>query len=86
MLLTDDAQEMVRVAQRISPRLTPAGMLWLGWPKKASGVARGHRYADMLRPGGTKHGTRLVDNKTCAVDDVWSGLRFVVRVKDRPRR
>ena len=75
MLLTDDAQEMVRVAQRISPRLAPRGHALAGLAQEGLGRAPGHRYADMLRPGGTKHGTRLVDNRTCAIDDVWSGCR-----------
>ncbi|MGE0881843.1 MAG: DUF3052 domain-containing protein [Acidimicrobiia bacterium] len=60
--------------------LAPAGGLWLSWPKKASGVATDlteQTFRDLLLPAG-----RLVDNKVCAISDIWSGLRFVVR-KDR---
>jgi hypothetical protein len=68
---------------RLTSALVPAGMLWVVWPKKTSGVA-----SDM-----TEDGVRAValprgwvDTKVCAVDDVWSGLRCVWRVENRPRR
>jgi hypothetical protein len=63
-------------------RLATAGGLWIAWPKKASGVA-----TDLSDGAVRKRGlaTRLVDNKVCAVDDDWSGLRFVWRVEDRPK-
>ena len=64
-------------------RLAPAGGLWVAWPKKASGVATDLSEA-VVRTVGLEAG--LVDNKVCAVDDTWAGLRFVVRLKDRPRR
>ena len=67
---------------RLASRLTPAGMLWVAWPKKASGVATDLSFA-VVQAAGMAHG--LVDTKICAVNDTWSGLRFVVRVKDRPR-
>jgi hypothetical protein len=61
--------------------LTPAGGLWLAWPKRSSGVA-----ADLgegtVRELGLAAG--LVDNKVCAIDATWSGLRFVFRLSDRP--
>ena len=62
-------------------RLDPAGSIWIAWPKKASGVA-----TDLLESEVREFGLAagLVDNKVCAIDDVWSGLRFVVRVADRP--
>lgn len=62
--------------------LTPAGGLWVAWPKKTSGVAS-DLTEDRVRAVGLAAG--LVDNKVCAVDATWSGLRFVYRVKDRPR-
>ncbi|MCB9838174.1 MAG: DUF3052 domain-containing protein [Phycisphaeraceae bacterium] len=80
MLLTDSAGEMERTAENLPKRLTTAGMLWLGWPKKASGVPTDLSDA-RVREIGLALG--LVDNKTCAIDDVWSGLRFVRRLKDR---
>jgi len=63
--------------------LRPAGMLWVAWPKKASGVPTDLTEAD-VRSFGLASG--LVDNKICAIDEVWSGLRFVLRVADRPGR
>jgi len=60
--------------------LAPAGMLWISWPKKASGVVT-DLTEDVIRVIGLAHG--LVDVKVAAVDEVWSGLKFVRRVKDR---
>ena len=61
-------------------RLTPSGMLWVSWPKKSSGVAT-DLTEDEVRRIGLAAG--LVDVKVCAVSELWSGLKFVVRVKDR---
>lgn len=75
-----------RDLDRLEPlarRLDPAGGLWVGWPKKASGVATELAF-DAVRTAGLSIG--LVDNKVCAIDDTWSGLRFVVRREDRPSR
>jgi alkylation response protein AidB-like acyl-CoA dehydrogenase len=63
-----------------SKRLTPAGMLWVSWPKKSSGVAT-DLDENNVRAVGLAAG--LVDVKVCAVNEVWSGLKFVRRVKDR---
>nr|HEX4313210.1 hypothetical protein [Kofleriaceae bacterium] len=57
-------------------RMTPAAGLWIAWPKKSSGVATdmtGQAIRDVALPTG------LVDNKVCAIDDTWSGLRLVLR-------
>ncbi|MGA8540125.1 MAG: DUF3052 domain-containing protein [Terriglobales bacterium] len=62
--------------------LAPAGMLWISWPKKSSGVAT-DLTGDVVRQSGLDAG--LVDIKVCAVTDVWSGLKFVIPVKDRPK-
>lgn len=63
--------------------LHPDGGLWIAWPKKASKVPTDIT-EDVVRAIALAAG--LVDNKVCAIDAVWSGLRVVVRVKDRPRR
>lgn len=60
--------------------LKPAGMLWISWPKKASKVIT-DLDENFIRDFGLTHG--LVDVKVCAVDKVWSGLKFVYRLKDR---
>jgi hypothetical protein len=65
---------------RLAARLKPAGGFWVGWPKKASGVET-DLTEDRVREVGLAAG--LVDNKVCAIDETWSGLRFVIRIRDR---
>ena len=60
--------------------LAPAGALWVSWPKQASGVPT-DLTEDVVR--GVALAGGLVDVKVCAVDDVWSGLKLVRRLKDR---
>ena len=67
----------------MAKRLAPAGVLWVAWPKKTSGVHTDLNENEVRRIG-LQAG--LVDVKVCAVDDVWSGLKFVIRVKDRAAR
>jgi hypothetical protein len=64
----------------LSRRLAPAGMIWVSWPKKSSGVVSDLGENEVRNIG---LDTGLVDVKVCAVNDVWSGLKFVVRLKDR---
>jgi hypothetical protein len=64
----------------LAKALAPAGMLWVSWPKGASTVST-DLSENVVREIGLKVG--LVDVKVCAVDDVWSGLTFVIRRKDR---
>src|SRR5260221_14044940 len=61
-------------------RLHAAGMLWVSWPKKRSGVTT-DLSENIVRDIGLAAG--LVDIKICAVDEVWSGLKFVFRLQDR---
>lgn len=61
-------------------RLPDAGGLWIAWPKRASKRPT-DLTEDVVREIGLAAG--LVDNKVCAIDEVWSGLRLVVRVRDR---
>jgi len=74
--------ELTRNFPRLAAKLTPTGMLWIAWPKKASGVAS-DLSDNAVREIGLDAG--LVDVKVCAVNEIWSGLKFVIRVKDRPR-
>lgn len=60
--------------------LSPQGMLWVSWPKKSSKMAA-DLDENIIREYGLKQG--LVDVKVCAVSDIWSGLKFVYRLKDR---
>lgn len=61
-------------------RLKPAAMLWIAWPKRASG-AETDLSEDVVRLIGLQGG--LVDVKVCAIDATWSGLKFVRRLRDR---
>jgi hypothetical protein len=56
------------------------GGIWIAWPKKSSGM---QTEVDEYVVRHTGLATGLVDNKVCAIDDTWSGLRFVIRVGDR---
>jgi hypothetical protein len=83
LLFARSRAELVRRFAGLAARLKPDGSLWVAWPKKASGVE-----TDLAEPYVRQHGldVGLVDVKVCAVDETWSGLRFVYRLKDRPRR
>jgi len=60
--------------------LAPSGGLWIAWPKRASGIQTDVS-ENKVRARGLAAG--LVDNKVCAIDETWSGLRFVIRLADR---
>jgi len=77
---TDSKRELERRFPALERALAPAGMLWISWPKQASGVAT-DLTENVIREIGLAH--QLVDVKVAAVDAVWSGLKFVRRVKDR---
>ena len=77
---TDRRGELERRFPALERALAPAGMLWISWPKKSSGVTT-DLTEDAIRAIGLAHG--LVDVKVAAVDEVWSGLKFVRRVKNR---
>ena len=67
---------------RMAMHLAPSGMLWVAWPKKTSGMDSDLNENEIRSIG---LGIGLVDVKVCAVDEVWSGLKFVIRLKDRPK-
>jgi hypothetical protein len=73
--------ELARRFSALARALEPDGGLWIAWPKKSSGVATDLVFEVVQRVG---LDAGLVDNKVCAIDEVWSGLRFVYRVADRP--
>lgn len=72
--------EFERRLPSLAGAIDPAGGLWIAWPKRASGVATDVT-ENVVRDLGLAAG--LVDNKVCAVDQVWSGLRLVYRLRDR---
>jgi hypothetical protein len=83
LLFAPDRATLVRRFAPARDRLTVAGGLWACWPKRASGVA-----TDLNDNVVRAHGlaTGLVDVKVAAIDATWSGMKFVVRLRDRPAR
>ena len=79
---TTSSAELERAFAKLARRIEHDGALWISWPKKASGVEC-DLDENRVREIGLGHG--LVDVKVCAVDAVWSGLKFVYRLADRPR-
>ncbi len=79
-LFVKDRAELAALLPRLLKQLAPAGMLWVSWPKKASGVPSTVT-EDVIRDCALPLG--LVDVKVCAVDEVWSGLKLVIRVERR---
>ena len=77
---TERLTELEKNFSRLTAALVPDGMVWIGWPKKASGRPT-DLTEDIVRRVGLESG--LVDVKVCAIDETWSGLKFVIRVKDR---
>jgi hypothetical protein len=64
----------------LARKLVPNGTLWIAWPKKSSGVQTDLIFNNVQRIG---LDSGLVDVKICAIDETWSGLKFVYRVADR---
>lgn len=80
LLFTTSMEQFSTRFPGASAQLAKAGGLWVCWPKRASGVVTDLN-ENLIRDFGLAAG--LVDNKVCAVDATWSGLRFVIRIKDR---
>jgi hypothetical protein len=74
---------LARDFAKLAARLTSKGMIWIAWPKKSSGVTTELTFEHVQRIG---LDAGLVDVKICAIDDTWSGLKFVYRLKDRASR
>jgi hypothetical protein len=84
IILFADSQKALKTEfPRHARKLAQNGMLWIAWPKKASGVVT-DLSENSVRQIGLAAG--LVDVKVCAVNEVWSGLKFVYRLKDRKSR
>lgn len=80
VLFTTSRADLARRFGPAAAKLSQAGGLWIAWPKKASGVATDVT-EDVVRGIALDGG--LVDNKVCAIDETWSGLRCVRRLRDR---
>ena len=79
-LFTTERATMETELSRLRKRLDPAGMVWVSWPKKASKVPTDIT-EDVVREVALPMG--FVDVKVCAVSDVWSGLKLVIRKSER---
>lgn len=79
-IFADRQAELDRRLPALKKAIAKDGMIWISWPKKASGVATDLSDGAVRKVGLS---TGLVDIKTCAVDETWSGLKFVYRKKDR---
>jgi len=82
VLFVDREKSLANQFPHLANQLSSNGMLWVAWPKKSSGVATDLSFENVQRIG-LDYG--LVDVKICAIDEVWSGLKFVYRVKDRKK-
>ncbi|HBB88404.1 MAG TPA: DUF3052 domain-containing protein [Blastocatellia bacterium] len=80
MLFVSSAKSLQKELPRLKKKLMRDGILWVSWPKKSSGVETDLSF-DVVQQLGLKIG--LVDVKICAVNEIWSGLKFVYRLKDR---
>jgi hypothetical protein len=81
VFFTTSRTELERRLSALRRALDPAGGLWIAWPKRVSGVET-DMTEDVARELGLANA--LVDNKVCAIDETWSGLRLVIRLRDRP--
>jgi hypothetical protein len=80
LLFVKREEDLKKKFAQYSQQLMPAGMIWVAWPKKSSGVTTDLSFTNVQSIG---LATGLVDVKICAVNEVWSGLKFVIRLKDR---
>jgi len=81
VVFSTEYDSLIASFKEVAPKIVKSGGLWIAWPKKASKIQTDideNRLRDLILPGG-----RWVDNKVCAIDDVWSGLRFVRRKNNR---
>lgn len=81
VFFTADRADLERRFAALRDTLDPADGLWIAYPKKASNLASDLSF-ESVQQIGLEHG--LVDNKSCAIDDDWTAVRFVYRREDRP--
>ena len=83
VLFATERAELIRWFDPMAAALDTSGRLWVAWPKKASKVPTD---IDFAFAQGIGLDAGLVDNKSASITDVFQGLQFVYRVKDRPKR
>jgi hypothetical protein len=79
-IFVKDKAELTRSVATAKAMLSKTGVLWVSWPKKSSKIPTDLDFSAVQQSGLS---LGLVDNKVAAVDDTWSGLKFVYRIKDR---
>ena len=77
---TKEEKQLTRDIRQLKNQIEQNGMIWISWPKKSSKVETDVT-EDTVRNLALKNG--LVDIKVCAVDEIWSGLKLVIPLKDR---
>lgn len=77
---TKSASQLNKDIKQLRREIEENGMIWISWPKKLSKVETDLN-EDIVRDIALKNG--LVDVKVCAIDEIWSGLKLVIRLKDR---
>ena len=82
LLFVDRESVLQKQFAQLAKKLSPNGMIWIAWPKKSSGVPTDLIF-DRVQRIGLDSG--LVDVKICAINETWSGLKFVIRLKDRKK-
>ena len=80
VLFVESERALAKQFPAIAKKISTNGMIWVAWPKKSSGVKTDLSF-ELVQRIGLDCG--LVDVKICAVDEVWSALKFVIRLKDR---
>jgi hypothetical protein len=79
-IFTKSRSELIELLTRYRAKIKQDGAIWVSWPKKSSGISSEvteNTVREVALPMG------LVDIKVCAVDDVWSGLKLVIRKEER---
>ena len=83
LLFVTTERALIKDFAKLAEKLTTNGMIWIAWPKKSSQVTTDLSFERVQRIG---LDAGLVDVKICAIDETWSGLKFVFRLRDRKTR
>jgi hypothetical protein len=83
MVFVKSQKDLQKQFAALMNRLAPTAALWVSWPKKSSGITTDLNENDVRRIG---LAAGMVDVKVCAVTEIWSGLKFLFRLKDRPKK
>lgn len=81
-LFASDPETLEEAFAAARAGMQKGGLVWASWPKKSSGIQSQIGRSEVMAVGKK---SRLVDIKVCAVDDIWSGLKFVIPVEDRKK-